>query len=76
MYFQLKTNRQRNAERLLRQGAKWEREHVMYDEQDRQREHELHEKHLADLALEEDYTKANQLRGMDLIRSISMITLL
>lgn len=38
---QVKTNRERNAEKLLRQEAKWEKEHQIAEELDRQKNEEI-----------------------------------
>lgn len=64
----LKTNREKNAERLIKQGAKWERERLIYDELDKQKEIELKKKREASLLLEDEYTQSNKVRGMDLLR--------
>lgn len=64
----LKTTREKNAERLIRQGAKWERERLMYDEMDRRKEIESKSKREAALIMEDGFTKSNRVRGVDLLR--------
>lgn len=71
-FFQLKTNRQRNAERLLRQGAKWEKERLRFEEIDKQNELELKERQRQAFAMQDDFTRQNKLRGMDLLRYLSL----
>ena len=64
----LKTVRERNAEQLIKTGEKWEKERLIYDEIDRHKRKELRDKQRAAEKMEEEYTKSNQARGMDLLR--------
>ena len=65
---QLKTNRQRNAERLIKQGAKWEKERLRYDETDKQKEMELRKRQQQAFALQLEFAADNKARGIDLLR--------
>lgn len=65
---QLKTRHERNSERLLRQGSKWEKERSKYDEIDRMYVEELQEKKRRAEREEADYAESNRQRGMDLLR--------
>lgn len=64
----LKTNREKNAERLLKQGAKWERENVIYAEQQKIKEAEIKARKKARAELIELYRKEDAVRGLDLLR--------
>lgn len=65
---QLKTTHERNAERLLRQGSKWEKERLKYDEIDRLYTEELRDKKRRADKEEADYADENRERGLDLLR--------
>lgn len=56
----LKTNRQKNAERLMRQGAKWENERQKLNEIERQRELEEKVKQEAALNMVIDFQGSNK----------------
>lgn len=64
----LRTNREINAERLIKQGAKWEKERALYDEMDRLKELEMKTTRENDLLMRVKYAEANEERGMDLLR--------
>ncbi|XP_055853056.1 cilia- and flagella-associated protein 45 isoform X2 [Episyrphus balteatus] len=64
----LKTNREKNAERLLRQGLKWERERSRHEEQERQKQKELERIKKEQQALEDQYIEEDAQRGLDLLR--------
>lgn len=64
----LKTLRERNCERLIRLGDKWERERTKYDKIDRQKNEDRREKHRMDRELEDRFNEATMERGMDLLR--------
>ncbi|XP_036328157.1 golgin subfamily A member 6-like protein 22 [Rhagoletis pomonella] len=64
----LKTNRERNAERLKAQGSKWERERQKYVEEEQQRVENIKERNKAQNELEDRYKTEDAERGMDLLR--------
>ncbi|XP_017490735.1 PREDICTED: trichohyalin [Rhagoletis zephyria] len=64
----LKTNRERNAERLKAQGSKWERERQKYVEEEQQRVENIKERNKAQNELEDRYRTEDAERGMDLLR--------
>lgn len=66
----LKTNRQKNAERLIRQGAKWEKERQKIIENERQREVEEKTRQEAALNMVNDFHAANKNRDMKLPRLV------
>lgn len=61
---QLKTKRERNAERLIRQGKRWERERIKYEEKEREREAELKVRELELLASEGKFNEKTESRGV------------
>lgn len=67
----LKTNRQKNAERLIRQGAKWEKERQKINEIERQRELEVKASQEAVLNMVNDFHAGNKDRDMKLPRLVS-----
>lgn len=56
---QLKTNRERVSERLVRLGKKWETEHIEFVEQERKREAELKIKELEVLTSDKEKINRN-----------------
>ncbi|XP_004521793.1 trichohyalin isoform X1 [Ceratitis capitata] len=64
----LKTNRERNAERLKAQGSKWERERQKYVEEEQQRVEMIKERRKEQHELEERYKAEDAERGMELLR--------
>lgn len=68
MYFKLKTNRERNAERLKAQGSKWERERQKYVEEEQMRVEKIKGRSKQQNELEEQYKSEDAERGMDLLR--------
>ncbi|KAJ6649290.1 UPF0314 protein [Pseudolycoriella hygida] len=64
----LKTNRQKNAERLIRQGAKWEKERQKLHEIERQRELEEKARQEAALNMVNEYHAANKDHDMKMPR--------
>ncbi|XP_039952304.1 RNA-binding protein 25 isoform X2 [Bactrocera tryoni] len=64
----LKTNRERNAERLKAQGSKWERERQKYVEEEQMRVEKIKERNKQQNELEEQYKAEDAERGMDLLR--------
>lgn len=61
---QLKTKRERNAERLIRQGKRWERERLLYEEKEREREAELKVREMEMLASESKFDEKIESRGI------------
>lgn len=61
---QLKTKRERNAERLIRQGKRWERERQKYEEKEREREAELKVREMELLASESKFDEKIESRGV------------
>lgn len=55
--FQLKTERERVAERIIRLGKKWEAEHQMWEEQERQNEAQMKVKEMELLASDKKHVK-------------------
>lgn len=72
----LKTNRQKNAERLIRQGAKWEKERQKINEIERQRELEVKVRQEAALHMVNDFQAANKDRDVKLPRLVEQALLL
>lgn len=66
----LKTNRQKNAERLLRQGAKWEKERQKLNEIEKQKELEEKARQEAALNMVNEFNSGGKERGMKLPRYI------
>lgn len=66
----LKTNRQKNAERLLRQGAKWEKERQKIHEIEKQRELEEKARQEAAINMVNDFHSGGKDRGMKLPRLV------
>lgn len=64
VYLQLKTERERNAERLIRQGKRWERERHKYEEKEREREAELKVREMELLASEGKFEENVERRGV------------
>ena len=64
----MKTTREKNAERLLKQDAKWEKENVIYYEQQKIRQKQIEEKIKTRKELVEQYKKEDAIRGLDLLR--------
>lgn len=64
----LRTLRERNCERLIRLGDKWERERTKYDKIDRMQNEDRREKQLVDRQLEDQFDTVTLGRGMDLLR--------
>lgn len=64
----LKTVREKNAERLVKQGVKWEKERFTLDEENRLKEEEAKERREQLLEQERLYTIENNQRGVDLLR--------
>ncbi|XP_055915928.1 trichohyalin isoform X2 [Eupeodes corollae] len=64
----LKTNREKNAERLLRQGLKWERERLRHEEQQRQKQMKMERIKKEQKELEKRYQAEDAQRGLDLLR--------
>lgn len=64
----LKTTREKNAEKLIKQGAKWEKEREMIDEMDQRLENEMKEKKNLIHMMQDDYMEDNRERGIDLMR--------
>lgn len=64
---QLKTLRERNAERLIRQSKKWEREHHIYEEREREREAEMKIREMQLLASEGKFNAKQESRGIKLL---------
>ncbi|XP_054744635.1 RNA-binding protein 25 [Anastrepha obliqua] len=64
----LKTNRERNAERLKAQGSKWERERQKYVEEEQQRVEKIKERDKEQNELEERYKAEDAERGVDVLR--------
>lgn len=63
--FQLKTIREKNAERLIKQGLKWEKERLLLEEQDRLREIETKKRREKLLETEQLYTVEINAKGLD-----------
>lgn len=63
----MKTKRQRNAEHLLRQGAKWEKERMVYEAAERKREAELKSKQDEALAMERKFIDKTGRKKMELL---------
>lgn len=72
----LKTNRQKNAERLIRQGAKWEKERQKLNEIERQRELEEKVKQEAALNMVIDFQGSNKDRDAKLPRYVTFFSFL
>lgn len=66
----LKTNRQKNAERLIRQGAKWEKERQKINEIERQRELEEKVRQEAALNMVNEFHAGNKGRNKTLPRLV------
>ncbi|CAD7079323.1 unnamed protein product [Hermetia illucens] len=64
----LKTNREKNAERLIRQGMKWERNRLVFEDLEKKKELELQARKIQQTGLEEQYRSEDALRGLDLLR--------
>lgn len=58
--------REKNAERLIKQGLKWEKERLLQEEQDRIREIEAKQRREKLLELEQLYTVETNDKGVDL----------
>lgn len=69
----MKTKRQRNAEYLLRQGAKWEKERLLYEVAERKREAELKAKQDEALAKEQKYIENTGSKKMELLRCVKYL---
>lgn len=65
-FIQLKTVREKNAERLIKQGLKWERERLLLEEQDRLREIEAKERRERLLETEQLYAVETSALGVDI----------
>lgn len=68
MLLQLKTNREKNAERLKGQGVKWERERLQYAAKEAEMLAKKHERQRQQKMLVERYRIEDEERGMDLLR--------
>lgn len=66
----LKTNRQKNAERLMRQGAKWEKERQKINEIEKQRELAEKARQEAALNMVNDFNSGGKDRGKKLPRLV------
>ncbi|XP_073825468.1 uncharacterized protein isoform X1 [Musca autumnalis] len=64
----LKTNREKNAERLKLQGAKWQRERIQHEEEEVQRLEQLRHRIQDQDNLERQYTEEDATKGIDLLR--------
>ncbi|KAI8124838.1 hypothetical protein CVS40_4743 [Lucilia cuprina] len=64
----LKTNREKNSDRLKLQGVKWERERLQHEEEEAQRINVLRQRYKEQKALEEQYKDEDANKGMDLLR--------
>ncbi|XP_061399978.1 trichohyalin-like, partial [Musca vetustissima] len=64
----LKTNREKNSERLKQQGAKWQRERIQHEENEAVRLEQLHHRTKSHDDLERQYTEENATKGIDLLR--------
>uniref|UniRef100_A0A336M276 CSON010654 protein n=1 Tax=Culicoides sonorensis TaxID=179676 RepID=A0A336M276_CULSO len=63
----LKTIREKNAERLIKQGNKWEKERILLEEQDRLREIEAKKRREKLLETEQLYTVEINAQGLDVL---------
>ncbi|XP_063702910.1 neurofilament medium polypeptide [Culicoides brevitarsis] len=63
----LKTIREKNAERLIKQGAKWEKERLLLEEQDRLNEIEAKKRREKLLETEQLYTVEINAQGLDIM---------
>lgn len=61
----MKTIREKNAERLIKQGAKWEKERLLLEEQDRLNEIETKKRREKLLETEQLYTVEINEKGLD-----------
>lgn len=68
MLLQLKTNREKNAERLKVQGVKWERERLQHAAQEAEMLAKKKERYRQQKMLVEQYRTEDAERGMDLLR--------
>ncbi|KAM7353873.1 uncharacterized protein ACRADG_005792 [Cochliomyia hominivorax] len=64
----LKTNREKNSERLKLQGVKWERERLQHEAEEVKRINDLRQRYKEQNALEEKYKEEDANKGMDLLR--------
>lgn len=64
---QLKTKRERNAERLVRQSKKWEKERILFEEREREREAEMKVREIELLAAEGKYNENREGCGTNLL---------
>ncbi|XP_065357807.1 cytadherence high molecular weight protein 2 [Calliphora vicina] len=64
----LKTNREKNSDRLKLQGVKWERERLQHEEEEAQRINVLRQRYKEQKALEEQYKEEDANKGMDFLR--------
>ncbi|XP_058987349.1 putative golgin subfamily A member 6-like protein 3 isoform X1 [Musca domestica] len=64
----LKTNREKNSERLKLQGAKWQRERIQHEENEAQRLDQLRNRIQDQDNLERQYTEEDATKGVDLLR--------
>lgn len=55
--FQLKTERERVSERMVRLGKKWEAEHILWEEKERQNEAEMKIKEMELLKADQSYVE-------------------
>lgn len=61
----MKTIREKNAERLIKQGLKWEKERLLLEEQDRLREIETKKRREKLLETEQLYTVEINAKGLE-----------
>uniref|UniRef100_A0A1B0BJ41 Uncharacterized protein n=1 Tax=Glossina palpalis gambiensis TaxID=67801 RepID=A0A1B0BJ41_9MUSC len=64
----LKTNREKNSERLKLQGVKWERERLQHEEEERAHIDIMRERYKEQEALEEKFKQEDAVAGMNLLR--------
>uniref|UniRef100_A0A1A9W1U5 Uncharacterized protein n=1 Tax=Glossina brevipalpis TaxID=37001 RepID=A0A1A9W1U5_9MUSC len=64
----LKTNREKNSERLKLQGVKWERERLQHEEEEKARIEIMRERYKEQKALEETFKEQDAVAGMNLLR--------
>uniref|UniRef100_A0A1B0AEP9 Uncharacterized protein n=1 Tax=Glossina pallidipes TaxID=7398 RepID=A0A1B0AEP9_GLOPL len=64
----LKTNREKNSERLKLQGVKWERERLQHEEEEKAHIDIMRERYKEQEALEEKFKQQDAVAGMNLLR--------
>lgn len=64
----MKTNREKNSERLKLQGVKWERERLQHEEGEYARLHQVKERQKQQKAMEEKFKAEDAVAGMNLLR--------